>query len=251
MNGNKINEQDVLNFALNLEYLEAEFYTYATTGKSITNFGIATRGHANGANAMDGGTTVGGKQVTFSKNDPLTHDMAAQIGADERAHVVLLRGALGSAAVAMPNIDLSALGFGFDDQNDFLRAARILEDIGVTAYSGAAGLLKTPDIITTAACLLAAEAEHAAGIRGQIARLKIPTTALDGVDVVPPPGGPATQIFSVKDSDGLVATRTAGQVLYLAFGMKAGVKQGGFFPSGLNGTIVSSAESAKAPSVAA
>jgi hypothetical protein len=248
---NKISEQDVLNFALNLEYLEAEFYTYATTGKSITTFGIGTKGRANGANPADGGTTVGGKKVTFSSSDSLTRDMAVQIGADERAHVVLLRGALGSSAVAMPSIDLSALGFGFDDQNDFLRAARILEDIGVTAYSGAAGLLNTPDIITAAACLLAAEAEHAAGIRTQIARLKIPTTALDGVDLVPPPSGSERQIFSIKDSDGLVATRTAGQVLYLAFGMKSGVKQGGFFPTGLNGTIVSSTETAKAPSIAA
>jgi hypothetical protein len=247
----KIDEQDVLNFALNLEYLEAEFYTYAVTGKSITSFGIGIKGRANGANPTDGGTTVGGKKVTFSDNDLFTHDMATQIGADERAHVVLLRGALGSDAVAMPNIDLGALGFGFDNQNDFLRAARILEDIGVTAYAGAAGLLKTPGIITTAACLLAAEAEHAAGIRTQIARLKIPTTAVDDVDLIPPPSGSARQIFSIKDSDGLVATRTAEQVLYLAFGMKAGVKQGGFFPTGLNGTIISSSEPEKAPRVAA
>jgi hypothetical protein len=251
MNEKMISEQDILNFALNLEYLEAEFYTFATTGKSITNFGIGIKGRANGANPTDGGTTSGGKKVTFSDKETLTHDMAAQIGADERAHVVLLRGALGSAAVAMPNINLSALGFGFDDQNDFLRAARILEDIGVTAYSGAAGLLRTPEIITTAACLLAAEAEHAAGIRAQIARSKIPTTALDGVDLVPPPSGPATQIFSITDSDGLVARRTAGQVLYLAFGMKEGVKQGGFFPTGLNGTITTSTEGAAASKIAA
>jgi hypothetical protein len=251
MTENRIDEQDVLNFALNLEYLEAEFYTYAITGKSITSFGIGIKGRANGANPTDGGTTVGGKKVTFPDNELFTHDMAAQIGEDERAHVVLLRGALGSAAVAMPKIDLSALGFGFDNQNDFLRAARILEDIGVTAYSGAAGLLKTPGIITTAACLLAAEAEHAAGIRTQLARLKIPTAALDGVDLLPPPSGTARQIFSINNSDGLVATRTAAQVLYLAFGMKADVKQGGFFPTGLNGAIVSSAEPAQAPSMAA
>jgi hypothetical protein len=146
---------------------------------------------------------------------------------------------------------LGALGFGYGNQNDFFRAARILEDIGVTAYSGAAGFLKTPDVITTAACLLGAEAEHAASIRAQIARLKIPTTALDGVDLVPPPSGQARQVLSINVSDGLVAKRTAGQVLYLAFGMKAGVKQGGFFPNGLNGTITSSTEPAKATTMAA
>jgi hypothetical protein len=246
---NKIDEQDILNFALNLEYLEAEFYTYATTGKSITTFGLGTKGHANGANPPAGGTTVGGKQVTFSDDERFIRDLAAQIGSDERAHVVLLRGALGSAAVAMPNIDLSALGFGFGNQNDFLQAARILEDIGV-AYSGAAGLLKTPGIITAAACLLGAEAEHAASIRTQVARLKIPTTALDGADLVPPPSGQPRQFLSVRVGDGLVATRTAGQVLYLAFGSKAGVKQGGFFPTGLNGAITLSEEAAKAASAA-
>jgi hypothetical protein len=147
----------------------------------------------------------------------------------------------------MPNIDLGALGFGFGNQNDFLRAARILEDIGVTAYSGAAGFLKTPEIITAAASLLGAEAEHAATIRTQIARLKIPTTALDGVDLIPPPSGQPKQVLSIKVSDGLVATRTAGQVLNLAFGGKAGVEQGGFFPNGLNGAINASTEAAKEP----
>ncbi len=211
---------------------------------------MGTKGLANGANPIDGGNTVGGKQVTFSDNERFLHDLASQIGSDERAHVVLLRGALGSSAVAMPNIDLGALGFGFGNQSDFLRVARILEDIGVTAYSGAAGLLKTPDIITAAACLLGAEAEHAAAIRTQIARLKIPTTALDGVDLIPPPSGQAKQFLSIDVSDGLIAKRTAGQVLYLAFG-KAGVNQGGFFPTGLNGTISSSTEPASAEKVAA
>jgi hypothetical protein len=248
---NKIDELDILNFALNLEYLEAEFYTYATTGKSITSFGVGTKGRADGSNPKTGGTTVGGKKVNFPEDEASIYDLAAQIGADERAHVVLLRGALGSSAVAMPNIDLGALGFGFDNLSEFLRAARILEDIGVTAYSGAAGLLKTPDIITAAACLLGAEAEHAATIRTQIARLKISTTALDAVDLVPPPSGELRQILSIKVSDGLIATRTAGQVLHLAFGGKAGVKQGGFFPMGLNGTITSSTEQAALPMVAA
>jgi hypothetical protein len=248
---NNIQEVDILNFALNMEYLEAEFYTYATTGKSITSFGIATKGCANGGNPANGGTTKGGAKVTFSKEESILHDIATQIGADERAHVVLLRGALGSSAVAMPNIDLSAIGFGFGNQTDFLRAARILEDIGVTAYSGAAGMLKTPDIITAAAGLLGAEAEHAATIRTHIARLNIPTTAVDGVDLIPPPTGEARQLLSIRASDGLIATRTVGEVLYLAFGGKAGVRQGGFFPTGLNGTIALSSEAAALAKMAA
>lgn len=241
---NRIDEQDVLNFALNLEYVEAEFYTYATTGKSITSFGVGIKGSTTGANPAEGGATVGGKQVSFPDNELFTRDLATQIGSDERAHVVLLRGALGSSAVAMPNIDLGALGFGFGNMNDFLRAARMLEDIGVTAYAGAASLLKTPDIINAAAGLLGAEAEHAAAIRAQVVRLKIPTAPLDGVDIIPPPAGSPKQVLSINVSNGLVAARTAGQVLYLAFGGKAGVKQGGFFPNGLNGTISSSTEPA-------
>ena len=50
-------ELDILNFVLNLEYLEAEFYTYAITGKSITSFGIGIDGKATGANSASGGAT--------------------------------------------------------------------------------------------------------------------------------------------------------------------------------------------------
>jgi ferritin-like protein len=237
-------EVDILNFALNLEYLEAEFYTYAITGKSITSFGISIDGKASGENPASGGATMGGSLVKFNNNDVFSHDIAAEIGSDERAHVVLLRSALGAAAVAKPNINLNALGIGFGNQSDFLRVARILEDIGVTAYSGAAGMLKTPGIITTAARLLAAEAEHVGSVRTQVAKLKIVSSPLDGADLIPPPSGKSTQFLSINLSNGLAATRTAGEVLYLAFGKKAGINQGGFFPNGLNGAITTSTEPA-------
>ena len=70
MTENKIDEVDILNFALNLEYLEAEFYTYATTGKSITSFGIGIKGRANGANPTSGGTTMGGGRSPFPRMRP-------------------------------------------------------------------------------------------------------------------------------------------------------------------------------------
>ena len=70
MTENKIDEVDILNFALNLEYLEAEFYTYATTGKSITSFGIGTKGRANGDNPTSGGTTVEVARSPFPRMRP-------------------------------------------------------------------------------------------------------------------------------------------------------------------------------------
>ena len=235
-----ITETDVLNFALNLEYLEAEFYTYAVEGKSITSFGIGIDGKATGKNLASGGETTGGSQVIFDNNEIFSRDIAAEIGSDERAHVALLRSALGTAAVAKPTINLNALGIGFGSQVDFLTVARILEDIGVTAYTGAAGMLKTPGVITTAARLLAAEAEHAGSIHTQVAKLMIASSTVDGADLIPPPSGKETQYLSINLSNGLAATRTAGQVLYLAFGMQANSREGGFFPTGLNGKITMS-----------
>src|ERR1700744_99932 len=235
-----IPKTDILNFALNLEYLEAEFYTYAVEGKSISSFGIGISGQATGENPASGGETTGGSQVVFDNNEIFSRDIAAEIGSNERAHVALLRAALGTAAVAKPNINLNGLGMGFGSQKDFLTVARILEDIGVTAYTGAAGMLKTPGVITTAARLLAAEAEHAGSIHTQVAKLKIASSAVDGADLLPPPSGKANQSLSINLSNGLAATRTAGQVLYLAFGMQANVRQGGFFPTGLNGKITTS-----------
>lgn len=243
-------ELAVLNFALNLEYLEAEFYTYAQYGFGIENLGIGVSGTANGSNPTSGGTTTGGSQVSLSNNLVFTGPIVRQIGSDERAHVVLLRSFLGSAAVAKPNINLNALGFGFGNQNDYLKLSRIFEDIGVSAYAGAAGLLTTPLVITTAARILAAEAEHVSTIRTQIARLNVPTFALDGADLIPPPTGPQSQYLSINTANGLPAVRTPGQVLYLAFGMQANVMQGGFFPTGVNGAITTSSGPATAANLA-
>lgn len=237
-------EEEVLNFALNLEYLESEFYTYALTGSSITNYGIGINGVANPGNPAAGAPAVGGKKVTFANNLVFTEAIAMQIASDERAHVKLLREALGSLAIAQPHINLNALGIGFGSQNEFLTLSRIFEDIGVTAYAGAAGLLTTPAVITTAARILAVEAEHVSTIRTQIARLNIPSPKLDGVDIVPPPTGAQDQYLSINIGDGLVSTRTPGQVLYLAYGMQANVSKGGFFPAGVNGAITMSSAAA-------
>jgi hypothetical protein len=243
--GQTATEVEVLKFALNLEYLESEFYTYAMYGQGIELFGIGVNGEANGSNPTGGMVTSGGKKVNLSGvMSGLTVEVVEQIGSDERAHVTLLRTALGSQVIAKPNINLNALGFGFDSVADFLRLSRIFEDIGVSAYGGAAGLLSTPAIITTAARILAAEAEHVSSIRTQIAYQGISTTALDAADIIPLPSGKVA--LSINPSNGLPATRTYGEVLYLAFGGKANATSGGFFPSGVNGSLITSSGPATA-----
>ena len=227
-------EAEILNFALNLEYLESEFYTYAVYGSGIETQAIEVSGVASGVNSTAGGTTINGAKVTFSNGSYFTSALAAEIGADERAHVALLRSALGSAAIAKPNLNINPLGFPISTQNGFLTLARIFEDIGVTAYTGAAGLLTTSSVITTAAQILASEAEHVASLRVNIAGLKIATPIIDRVDLIPPPSGSQSQYLSINAANGLASLRTPGQVLYLAYGNQVGVTQGGFFPNGFN-----------------
>lgn len=239
-------EMDVLNFALNLEYVEAEFYTYAQYGYGIEEFGIGISGVSNSPNPEKGGTTTGGKKVTFSNSLIFTPTIAAEIGTDERAHVVLLRSFLGSKAIAKPNLNLNALGFGFGSEAEFLTLSRIFEDVGVSAYAGAAGLLTTPLVITTAARILSTESQHVATVRTQIARLNVTSPKLDGADIVPPPTGSQIQYLSINPSNGLPAVRTPGQVLFLAFGMRSGRTSGGFFPTGVNGVFTTSTAPATA-----
>src|SRR3569623_2911210 len=166
---------DILNFALNLEYLEAQFYSYAVYGAGLPGAQTA------GTGTM--GTVTGGRQVAFS--DPLVAQYAREIAQDAAAHVAFLRTTLGAAAVAMPaiNIDGSAsgaftaaaraagvVGAGgtFDpyasDEN-FLLGAFIFEDVGVTAYKGAAPLRVNKTYLEAAAGSMAVEAYHAALIR--------------------------------------------------------------------------------------
>lgn len=222
-------DADILNFALNLEYLEAEFYTVATTGKTIEQSGIAVSGTGTS------GSTTGGNQVQFL--DAEHREIALNIATDEQQHVVLLRSALGSAAVAKPAIDLNALGLGFASQKEFIVLARAFEDTGVTAYAGAAPLISDRTILSVAARILATEAEHASNIRLQAVQMEIDGGSIGKLDSLDIP--PADGIYFSTNFQGLVEVRTPQQVLAIVY-HAAGVKSGGFFPNGVNGAIVSS-----------
>jgi hypothetical protein len=232
-----VTDAEILTFALNLEYLEAEFYTVATTGQYINQAaGIAITGTGNA------GPTTGGRQVVLFTTGLLP--LIQEIASDEQAHVKLIQSALSAAGVmviAKPAINLNALGFGFVNQNDFLQLARIFEDIGVTAYEGAAGLIQSNAYLQVAAEILGTEAEHSGAIRTLSAMWGLSSITLDGVDVPPPPSG---KLYFPTNANGLVYQRTVGEVLFLAYGMAANATSGGFFPNGVNGTLNTSTTAA-------
>ena len=180
-------DADILNFALNLEYLEANFYYLAAFG---TNISTANSLYPAGA-GIQGITGVGTQGTVVTKPTNCRVPFAnANIAAycvetaiEEGNHVAFLRSALGTAAVAQPQIDLygafntlynaaaGTTGATFDPFSSdafFLIGAYIFEDVGVTAYHGAASLITSKSNLGAAAGILAVEAYHAGLVRTTI-----------------------------------------------------------------------------------
>ncbi len=127
---------DILNFALTLEYLEAEFYRTA-----LATPGLIPRLH---------------------------RPVFATLARHEAEHVRTLQGALGSAAIASPRFDFTGRGqfpTVFSDFATFTAVSSTFEDLGVAAYKGQApNLLGTPTL-TVALQIHSVEARHAAEVR--------------------------------------------------------------------------------------
>ena len=213
----------ILNFALNLEYLEAEFYAVATFGATLVELGVL-------AASDETGPTTGGQMVPGFANSPLAF-VATALRVDEIKHVLYLRAALGSAAVKKPAINLDALGYGFASVAQFLKLSRQFEDVGVSAYLGAAPLITNKTYLAAAAAILATEAQHSGSIRLACIQNGVSSPAVDSLDVPPTPQNP----YDV-DQNALSIPRTASQVLNIVYA--GGTCSGGFYPAGMNGTIV-------------
>ncbi len=270
-------DADVLNFALNLEYLEANFYSFAATGGPIPSSLMSGTGTQGGA--------AGGRQVNFTS--PVVGRLAAMIAKDEMNHVAYLRAQLGTSAVAQPAVDVSSgatsafsmaaqsaglvpAGTAFDpyasDEN-FLIAAYLFEDTGVTAYIGGSTLISNKTYLEAAAGILAAEAYHASIVRSTLYTLGVNGPSL-GVSAVPIDPFAATTAISnaratldgvgnddngigsaatptvvdANPSTAIVPPRTTAQVLNIVYLAKPGsaARSGGFFPNGMNGNVVTS-----------
>jgi hypothetical protein len=269
-------DADIFNFALNLEYLEATFYSRAVFGRDLDADQTA------GTGTQGAPIPTGVRQVQFA--DAGIAAIAREIAADELTHVRFIRNVLGSAAVSRPVLDLSvsptsafsaaarAAGLigandSFDpyaNDNNFLLASFIFEDLGVTAYKGASPLITNKTFLEAAAGILAVEAYHAGTIRttlyargmqtpSLIAATESISTARDSLDGptdldqgVAPMGTGNTAASNIvpTDANGIAFSRSAGQVLNVAYLNRAAVMMGGFFPAGVNGPIRTSANNA-------
>jgi len=249
-----ITDTDILNFALNLEYVEAQYYIRAFLGRGLDP---ADTSDPNGVG--NAGFVLGGSAVPFKTESIAAY--AQKITIDEVNHVRFLRRVLGNAAVAQPNIDLlnsfNGLALAaklvpnantqfnpFADEVSFLLGAFIFEDVGVTAYAGAARLLQNKDYLDAAASILAIEAYHSGTVRTVLGALGQQSAANAISAVRASLGNGKEQGLTVgnlrfntspSDSDSLAFRRSATEVLNVVYaGRSTG---GGFLPDRANGRI--------------
>ncbi len=199
-----ISDTDILNFALNLEYLEAQFYTLAVYGVTIDKLPTPIPVAVNGGTA--GTVTVkANAQVPFT--DAAIKAYAAETAIEEGKHVLFLQNALNTKAVSMPDIDLlnsfntlavaaglpistfdpfgPNAGGAISADASFLLGAYIFEDTGVSAYHGAAPLITDKKgVLPAAVGIHAVEAYHAGLVRTSINRLDAGTNSLNPVTVL-------------------------------------------------------------------
>ena len=119
----------ILNFALTLEYLEAEFYKEAVARDRL-------RGD--------------------------TRRFARVVASHEVTHVRTLKSVLGASAVAKPRFNFRGTT---SNQGRFEATAQALEDTGVRAYLGQAANIDSDALLKAAGTILTVEARHAAWIR--------------------------------------------------------------------------------------
>jgi hypothetical protein len=181
-------ETDYLNIVLNLEYLEAQFYSFAVFGTGLP----AAQLTPGSANTTTTGTVTGGSAVAFT--DPLVAQFAREIANEKALQVAYLRTTLATVAIAQPAIDISggtatgaftllgrAAGIAtnssgavdntagtftpYSSDANFLLGAFFLEDLCVSAYKGLLESLTTKTYIDGLAGIIGAASYHAATIR--------------------------------------------------------------------------------------
>ncbi len=130
---------EIVNYALTLEYLEADFYEQAIASGQI--------------------------------KDKAVGDLATRIGANEQAHVEALIAAvksLGGTPAEKPMTKFEEVIAGGPEM--ILQTAATVENLGAAAYLGQAGLIQNKEILAAALSIHSVEARHAAALNSLVGR---------------------------------------------------------------------------------
>ncbi len=235
---------EVLNFALNFEYLEANLY------RSVTGAAPLSAGLGNVGAPVIG---LPGKLNL----DPVTLATFENLVSDETNHITLLRAGileLGGTPINQPAIDYSLGGkASITTQAQLLATTRQFTEVGNGAYTGGAALLiANTYVLTVAGQILGAEAQHLGSINALCNFQGVVSPAVNSLDY--PPVNP-DRFFSLSPTTlplnqfpAFGPIFTPQQVLGIVYGIvtatssptpAAGVTKGGFFPQGVNGSIQS------------
>ncbi|KKA29592.1 hypothetical protein TD95_003464 [Thielaviopsis punctulata] len=142
-----LNDNDILQFALTLEWLEATFYQQGFEKFPSSDF------------------------QALGLNEQLVTDLLS-IPGSEFSHVSFLQSTLAQAGIKP--VEPCTYNFGFTDAKSMVVVAAVLENIGVSAYLGAASLVSASNILTAAGSILTIEARHQTFIRTAAQLLAIP-----------------------------------------------------------------------------
>ena len=260
---NDVSDAQIFNFALNFEYLGAQYYLAATGNPPLP---VAVTG-ASGGLQLPPVTAV-------PFNSRATSYFALQLANDEVAHATSIREVItaeGGTPISQPLINLntswSALAAAaglipagatfnpFASEANFFVGAYVLEDVCVTALCGAAALITDPTNLAYAAGILGVEGYQVGLIRSYLSEIG-GDTATDAISTlratlaaaitptgVPDDVGTGAEgnpfNFTNGDVNAQAFRRTPQQVLAIAYGTATvGATGGGFFPNGVNGPFV-------------
>ncbi|KAJ7295211.1 hypothetical protein O6H91_Y207100 [Diphasiastrum complanatum] len=263
---------DVFNFALNLEYLEAELFLWASFGYGLDEIAPELPG--------GGPSPVG---VEKAQLDNFTRDVVAQLGIQEVGHLRAIRATVTDAAISRPPLNLSVevwakifdSAFGQDlnppfnpyvNSLNFLLASYAIPYVGLTGYVGANPNLVGRTSKRLIAGLLGVEAGQDAIIRSllyekkdekvtpysytvgdftnALSKLRNRLDKASGIDDLgltvhaPQTAAPGVHgsILSA-DTRWVAYSRTPEQILSIVYGTGNASKPGGFYPKGGNGDI--------------
>jgi rubrerythrin len=144
--GSMSGDLEIANYALTLEYLEADFYAKVIESGEVTDRKIA--------------------------------ELAKSIGENEQAHVDALKSMveeMGGTPAAKPATKFDDVIAGGPEK--ILSTAATVENLGAAAYLGQAGSIKSMEVLAAALSIHSVEARHAAALNTLVGKTVVPDGA--------------------------------------------------------------------------